>query len=352
MILLTEIKRMYASIIQLSDSMMLRILEKLNDIISRIKVNIQLTKPIIRIPLTSLIVSTIFLILLSFSIAPTLSNAESLVNQSIDLRDIETKKIHVGDIEMAYKIFGTGPAILLINGYSAPLDFWDPLLINKLASNHTIITFDNRGIGNTSSGNKEFSIPQFAQDTVGLMEALKIDKADILGWSMGGMVAQELTISNPDKVNKLIIYASICGGNDTIPPKNEVIDTFTTQTENTTKRLEKFLPLLFPEQWRIENPNLIQNLPRSTEISTIETLDLQMKAITTWEGTCNSLSSITNPTMVLVGTDDVLTVPENSMLMASKIMGSWLIQIEDGGHAVMMQYPEKVSGIIDLFLSS
>jgi pimeloyl-ACP methyl ester carboxylesterase len=299
-----------------------------------------------------LIVSTIFLILLSLSIAPTTTNGLNFANQSIDLHDIETKKIRVNDIEMAYKIFGNGSPILLINGYSAALDFWDPLLISKLASNHTVITFDNRGIGNTSSGNKQFSIPQFALDTAGLMEALKIERADILGWSMGGMVAQELAISNPDKVNKLIIYASICGGSESVPPKNEVINEFSNQTENATQRLEKFLPLLFPEQWRIDNPNPIQELPRSTEISPIKTLDLQMKAITSWEGTCNHLESITNPTMVLVGTDDVITVPENSMLMASKIPGSWLIQMEGGGHAVMMQYPEKFSNLIDVFLSS
>ncbi|HEX5672742.1 MAG TPA: alpha/beta hydrolase [Nitrososphaeraceae archaeon] len=98
--------------------------------------------------------------ILSPNIAPTTTNGLNFANQPIDLRDIETKKIRVNDIEMAYKKFGNGPPILLINGYSAPLDFWDPLLISKLASNHTVITFDNRGIGNTSSGNKQFSIPQ------------------------------------------------------------------------------------------------------------------------------------------------------------------------------------------------
>lgn len=309
-------------------------------------------KPITKYLLFALIVSTILLILLSLNIAQATTNGLNLANQPIDLRDIETKKIRVDDIEMAYKIFGSGPPILLINGYSAPLDFWDPLLISKLASNHTVITFDNRGIGNTSLGNKQFSIPQFARDTTGLMDALEINRADILGWSMGGMVAQELAISNPDKVNKLIIYASICGGNESVPPKNEVINEFSNQTENTTQRLEKFLPLLFPEQWRIDNPNLMLELPRSTEISPIKTLGLQMEAITSWEGTCDRLKNITNPTMVLVGTDDVITVPENSMLMASKITGSWLIQMEGGGHAVMMQYPEKFGSIIDVFLSS
>lgn len=78
-------------------------------------------------------------------------------------------------------MLGNGSPILLINGFSAPVDFWDPTLISKLASNHTVITFDNRGIGNTTSGNKQFSIRQFADDTSRLMEALKIKKADIIG---------------------------------------------------------------------------------------------------------------------------------------------------------------------------
>lgn len=105
-------------------------------------------KPITKYLLFALIVSTILLILLSLNIAQATTNGLNLANLPIDLRDIETKKIRVDDIEMAYKIFGSGPPILLINGYSAPLDFWDPLLISKLASNHTVITFDNRGIGN------------------------------------------------------------------------------------------------------------------------------------------------------------------------------------------------------------
>lgn len=295
---------------------------------------------------------TILLIFLLLNIHTAPVNALNLTNQTINLHDIETKKIRVDDIDMAYKIFGKGTPILLINGYSAPLDFWDPILINRLASNHTVITFDNRGIGNTTLGNKVFSIPQFAQDTAGLMEALKINQADILGWSMGGMIAQELAISDPEKVNKLIIYASICGGNDSIPPNNEVLNAYSNQTENTTKRLEKFLPLLFPNQWRIDNPNLIQELPKSTEVSPVGTLDLQMKAITDWQGTCNRLNNITHTTMILVGIDDVITVPENSIYMANKIPGAWLVQMEGGGHAVMMQYPEKFSGIVDIFLAS
>lgn len=83
------------------------------------------------------------------------------------------------------------------------------------------------------------------------------------------------------------------GGNDSVPPNNEVLNAYSNQTENTTKRLEKFLPLLFPNQWRVDNPDLIQELPKSTEISPVGTLDLQMKAISDWQGTCNRLNNIT-----------------------------------------------------------
>jgi pimeloyl-ACP methyl ester carboxylesterase len=294
----------------------------------------------------------ILLIFLSWNIEPYSVNALNRTNQTINLHEIETKKIHVGDIDMAYKIFGKGSPILMINGYSAPLDFWDPLLLEKLASNHTVVTFDNRGIGNTTSGNKKFSISQFAEDTSGLMDALKIKKADIIGWSMGGMIAQELVLSNPEKVGKLIIYSSICGGNQSVPPSPEVLKVFSNQSGSTTERLQKFLPLLFPDQWRRDNPNLIYELPKSDEETPIMTLNLQTEAITNWTGSCNRLSNITQPTMVLVGTDDVLTVPANSIIITEKIPGAWLIQIKGGGHAMMMQYPEKFSNIVDTFLKS
>jgi hypothetical protein len=100
-------------------------------------------------------------------------------------QDIETEKVRVGDIDIAYRMFGNGKSILLINGFSAPLDFWDPILLETLASNHTVIVFDNRGIGNTTSGVKKFSITQFANDTADLLDALNVSKADVLGWSMG-----------------------------------------------------------------------------------------------------------------------------------------------------------------------
>ena len=95
---------------------------------------------------------------------------------------------------------------------------WEPSTLKSLSSNHTVIIFDNRGGGNTTTGSKAFSIQQFANDTVGLLDALKIQKADVLGHSLGGIVAQQLAVTHPEKVNMLILVASTCGGKESIPP--------------------------------------------------------------------------------------------------------------------------------------
>ena len=101
-------------------------------------------------------------------------NSNNITN-SLDIQSIPAKKVHVGDIDIAHKIFGKGDPILLINGYTHSMDNWDPTLLERLASNHTVIIFNNRGIGNTTSGeNRFFSIAQFANDTAGLLDVLEI----------------------------------------------------------------------------------------------------------------------------------------------------------------------------------
>ena len=118
------------------------------------------------------------------------SSSDNINTNTLNIQDIPAKKVRVGDIDIAYKTFGKGEPILLINGYSFPMDSWDSTLLETLASNHTVIVFDNRGIGNTTSGSElTSSISLFANDTTGLLDALNIQKADVLSWSMGGRIA-------------------------------------------------------------------------------------------------------------------------------------------------------------------
>ncbi len=214
----------------------------------------------------------------------------------LDIQDIPTKKVHVGDIDIAYKTFGKGDPILLINGYSFPMDTWDSTLLETLASNHTVIVFDNRGIGNTTSGNEQkSSISLFVNDTAGLLETLNIEKADVLAWSMGGRVAQELTLNYPDRVGKLILYAIGCGGNGSVPQSQEVRDEFVNRTGTAEERIARLVPLFFPQEWRNENPNYLENIPKTTETIPNQTLNRQIEAAASAPSTCDRLKNIIQP---------------------------------------------------------
>src|ERR671921_982989 len=145
----------------------------------------------------------------------------SNTTKSVNMQDIPLKKVRVGDIDVAYKMFGNGDPIILFNGASDDMDAWDPSLLKGISSNHTVIVFDQRGIGNTTAGSKPYTYQQLANDTAGLLDALKIPKADVMGYSLGGHIAQAFTISYPEMVNSVIIVASSCGGKDSIPKPQE-----------------------------------------------------------------------------------------------------------------------------------
>lgn len=292
---------------------------------------------------------------INFTIIFALTNSGKLSptgeSDSVDIINIKTKVVRVGDIDIAYKMFGSGTPVLLINSFAAPMDFWDPILLKELSTNHTVIVFDNRGIGNTTSGEKHYSIKQFANDTAGLLEALKFKKVDVIGWSMGGMIAQELALAYPDKVGKLVIYSSTCGGIQSKPPTQEVLTLFANPSGSSLEKIHRFLPLLFPLNWRTENSDYLENMPKIPKVISDEVLNQQLNAIIDWPGTCNQLANIEHPILVIVGTDDVFAVPANSAILAERIPGARLVQIEGGGHGLMFQYPETFSRNVNNFLS-
>src|SRR5918994_2620025 len=143
--------------------------------------------------------------------------------KSVIIQDIPLEKVRVGDIDVAYKMSGKGEPILLFNGASDGMDAWDPSFLTGLSSNHTVIAFDQRGIANTTIGSKPYTYQQIADDAAGLLDALKIPIADVMGYSLGSNLAQQLTMMYPDKVNSLILVGSSCGGKDHTPKPPEFL---------------------------------------------------------------------------------------------------------------------------------
>ena len=126
--------------------------------------------------LTLIIMSGATTAIEAFASVSSINSSITTISQSFSLDNIETKKVRVGDIDIAYKIFGKGKPLLLIPGFSMTMDMWDSNMLTRLSLNHTVIVFDNRGIGQTTAGNdsKEFSIAQFANDTAGFLARIEI----------------------------------------------------------------------------------------------------------------------------------------------------------------------------------
>jgi pimeloyl-ACP methyl ester carboxylesterase len=263
-----------------------------------------------------------------------------------------TRMVAVDDIEVAYKIFGEGEPLLLIMGYSGTMDLWAPEVLKELASKYQLIIFDNRGMGKTTASDKEFTIELFADDTRGLLDALSIERAHVLGWSLGTYIAQELTLRYPDRVEKLILYAGDPGGKEAIYPSPEIMDALGDTSASSRERGERLLATLFPEKWLKEHPDPRTYFPKVTETSSPENIERQYQAWQNWKGTYSRLAKITQPTLLITGADDVNTPWQNSPIMVDLIPGAWLVQLKGGGHGVMYQYPKKFSRIVLTFLAS
>jgi pimeloyl-ACP methyl ester carboxylesterase len=277
------------------------------------------------------------------------------------LDDMPSQKVKVDDIDIAYKQLGnvTDNPIVLITGCCTTMDMWSPTLLKELSSNRSVIIFDNRGAGESTAGTKEFSINQFANDTIGFLDALKIEQADILGTSMGSFIAQELTLKNPNRVNNLILYASSCGGNEAVLPGSQALQALATMTNTasspaTKEDIDRITSTLFPPEWFEANPDYQNYIPLPKESVSPEIIQRQNEAIVGWFtiGTCNALSNITQPTLVIVGTEDIWTPAANSLMIAEKIPGAWLVQLGDAGHGLMYQYPGKFSKVVSTFLQT
>lgn len=298
----------------------------------------------------------------------TISDNANLLN----IQDIPAKKVHVGDIDIAYKMFGKGDPILLFNGASDGMDAWDPSLLRILSSNHTVIAFDTRGIGNTTTGSKPYSHQQLANDSAGLLDALKIPKANVMGYSLGSYIAEQLAIMYPDKVNSLVLVGSSCGGKDHTPKPSEFIklqsDIVNKGLNNislTAEDIKSLISASLGSGWVKLHPESLDFPANITSLQQLKpglppeiaknqnNVGKYWEDNPSWTGACVELAKTARPTLVITGTDDDKYQPHvNSLKIVEKIPGAWLVQIKNAGHAVPDQYPEEIGKILNTFLST
>ena len=262
--------------------------------------------------------------------------------------------VRINGINIAFRQQGEGPPLVLIMGYRLSSAAWPEKLVQGLAKNFTVITFDNRGTGQSDKPLTGYALANMARDVAGLLDEIGIESTYVLGYSMGGAIAQEFTRQFVHRVAGLILCATMCGG-----PR-------ATYAEASVVRVMRDLDGLSAEQiaraiWEVtyapgylrENRALAEDqMRRETALPTpLHAADLQFQAFAEFDGS-KALSQIRCPTLVLTGDLDRLVRPENSRMLAQLIPGATLVVIPGGGHRVLWEAVEECTDLIDGFLAS
>jgi pimeloyl-ACP methyl ester carboxylesterase len=269
-----------------------------------------------------------------------------------------TRTTAVRGIRIAHRETGAGRPLLLVNGSGATLDTWDPSLLAGLGRGRRIIVLDPRGMGgSTDVAGDRLTVEKMADDAAALLRALHIKHVDVLGWSLGGFVAQELAIRHPALVRRLVLASSSPGGRHATKatPKVTAID------EKSTIGLaspNEFLPILFPQAAQGAGQAWIQRLLAQPggccEPYSQQAGRRQVSAGRRWfaasGGDEQRLARISSPTLIGAGALDVDVPVANARLLHHRITGSKLVIYHDAGHAFLIQHATQFAGAVLRFL--
>ncbi len=248
-----------------------------------------------------------------------------------------------------------GIPIVFFTHLSANLDNWDPRIIDGIAKQHWVITFDNTGVG-LSSGQVPGTIKEMAEDAIDLIKALGFKQIDILSFSMGGMIAQELLELEPTLIRKVILTGTGPRGGKGIENVTKISNQdlvraiftlkdvktylFFTRTSNGKKKAKEFLA-------RIKERK--QNRDKMISLKGYLT---QLKAINRWgKSTPADLSKIKQPILVVNGEADRMVPTENSYDLVQRLLNSKLVIYKDAGHGAIFQYHEEFTKEVLAFLN-
>jgi pimeloyl-ACP methyl ester carboxylesterase len=288
--------------------------------------------------------------------SPAASSAQAATPAPNVIQQAPVQHVEVGDLDVGYRTIGPFGAaadstpLLLIMGSSATMDLWSPEFVNDMAQGREVVVFDNRGIGETNDPGGAYPFSQLADDTAGLIRALGYDEMDVLGWSMGGDVALDLTVRYPGLVRRLVSYAGDAGGAKSVPMSKKTLAVLTDQSGTAQERGMRLLTLLFPPSYRDAHPRYCETFPTPTEQAAPSAVALQDRALGEWNGVWSGLRSISCPTLFITGAEDVITPAENAKLMAAVVPGAELEVVRGAGHGLMYQDPQRLAAVVMDFL--
>jgi pimeloyl-ACP methyl ester carboxylesterase len=267
------------------------------------------------------------------------------------------RTITTGGVTYAYRELGpkVGIPVVFFVHLAATLDNWDPRIIDPIAKDHHVITFDNRGVG-ASTGEVPDSIEAMADDAYTFIRALGFDKIDIFSFSLGGMVAQALVVKHPDLVRKLVLTGTGPQGGKGIDKVAGVTYWDILRATLTRSDPKEFLFFNRNTTGKPAAKAFVKRLQERTgdpdKPISIKAFQTQLKAIKKWgRGTPDDLSKITQPTLIANGDNDRMVPTPLSDDLHRRIKGSELIIYPDSGHGGIFQFHDRFAPVAAEFLA-
>jgi 3-oxoadipate enol-lactonase len=248
--------------------------------------------------------------------------------------------IDAGDVRLNYERGGSGPPLLLIMGLSGTLLHWSEPFLAALRSDFDVIAFDNRGVGASSRVEAPFSIADMADDTAGLMAALDLESAHVMGISMGGMIAQELALAKPERIRTLTLGCTYCGGpGNTLPAQPELGAAVMSGDRDRALRAAWEANISASFAQNAEAYAAFRAIGEERAVAVAVMME-QLSAITRHD-TSTRLQTLAMPTLVIHGTEDRIIPVENGRVVAGLIPGARLEILEGIGHLFFWELPES-----------
>jgi len=271
---------------------------------------------------------------------------------------VPTSSIEVKGVRFTYRAFGkkVGVPLVFLQHFTGTMDNWDSAITNAFAQNRYVILFNNKGVG-SSEGQTPDSVSQMAKDAIDFIEALGYNQVDLLGFSLGGFIAQDIAANRPSLVRKLILAGTGPIGSQGITeleavinegmkdgPANALINLFFTKSSAGINAGKEFMKRLASRTTGRDTPG------------NATTVGAQAKAIITYgyqqDNGHQQLAAIKHPVLIVNGTSDLIVPTINSYTLSQHLLNSKLIIWSDAGHGGLFQYHEDFNREAAIFLGN
>jgi pimeloyl-ACP methyl ester carboxylesterase len=258
----------------------------------------------------------------------------------------------VGEHQLHYELRGAGEPILLIMGLGATAEYWGEDFLAHLAPQFSLVTYDHRGIGRSTRAGEDFTVGELAEDAFGLLHVLEIPAAHVVGFSLGGMVAQELAARHQDSVRRLVLAGTAAGSRTSSALSAETLD-----------RLQEAMVSADPVQAvqagleaNVSARSAAQDEVRAAWIDMVSRarmplrmVERQLKAAQAHDAT-DLLGSIASPTLIVHGSEDCLVDCAHADELAAALPEAQLVLISGAGHMFFWEAPDLSGELIAAWL--